>query len=106
MTKEEEALRAKLSSLKTKLARPGEATAEEIAQVVDEINQIEHLPQNPQVEGHFRDYSQRLNEESDRIRRDYPMHRGEAGRSREEAVRKFFALHLPPFGTNAWFRST
>ena len=52
-------------------------------------------PQNPQVEGHFRDYSQSLNEESDRIRRDYPMHRGEAGRSREEAVRKFFALHLP-----------
>jgi len=51
-------------------------------------------PRNPQVEGHFRDYSQRLNAESDRIRRDYPMHSGEAGRLREEAVRAFFAHHL------------
>ena len=52
-------------------------------------------PLNPQVEGHFREYSQKLNSESDRIRRDCPMHHGEAGRSREEAVRTFFALHLP-----------
>jgi hypothetical protein len=52
-------------------------------------------PVIPQVDGHFRDYSQALNDESDRIKRDYPMHAGEAGRSREEAVRQFFALHLP-----------
>jgi hypothetical protein len=52
-------------------------------------------PVNPQVDGHFRDYSQALNSQSDRIRRDYPMHSGEAGRSREIAVREFFSSNLP-----------
>ena len=52
-------------------------------------------PVNPQVEGHFRDYSQALNSQSDRIRRDYPTHSGEAGRSREIAVREFFSSNLP-----------
>ena len=52
-------------------------------------------PVNPQVEGHFHDYSQALNSQSDQIRRDYPMHSGEAGRSREIAVREFFSSNLP-----------
>jgi len=99
MTGEETALResleAKRKLLTQKLARPDQATVEQITQLVDEINQIPHGPQNPRVEGHFRDYSQRLNEESDRIRRNYPMHHGEAGRLRERAVRDFLTLHLP-----------
>jgi hypothetical protein len=54
------------------------------------------LPCRPQGRvGLHAPISQKLNAESERIRRDYPMHHGEAGRSREEEVREFFALHLP-----------
>src|SRR5215472_7261172 len=90
-----EILEAKRKQLADKLAHPEQASAEDVTRLVEEINQIPHGPQNPQVAGHFRDYSQKLNAESERIRCDYPMHHGEAGRSREEAVREFFTLHLP-----------
>ncbi len=52
-------------------------------------------PLNPQVVGHFRAYSRTLNAESERIRQDYSMHHGEAGRSREGEVRTFLSAHLP-----------
>jgi hypothetical protein len=90
-----EVLEAKRKQLADKMTHPEQTSAEDVTRLVDEINQIPHGAQNPQVAGHFRDYSQKLNAESERIRRDYPMHHGEAGRSREEEVREFFALHLP-----------
>jgi hypothetical protein len=92
--KPDEKLAILRENLSTELARPG-GSSEQITLLVDEINQIEHGPKNPQVAEHFGEYSQRLNAESERIRRHYSMHHGEAGRSREEEVRAFFALHLP-----------